>query len=160
MNEAYGKYFPQAPPARATVKSGLAGSGFVVEITLIASAARREAIGTPPGGLPLSPAIRAGQRLFVSGMLGNTPDTTGDIGAQTRETLARIRKTLESAGASPADVVESLVYITDVGFFSAMNEPYRAFFGRDFPARTTVATPLVAPDGLVEIMMTAVVPSK
>jgi enamine deaminase RidA (YjgF/YER057c/UK114 family) len=39
-----------------------------------------------------------------------------------------------------------------------MNGAYRAFFQRDFPARATVQTGLVAPDGLVEIMSTAVKP--
>ena len=39
-----------------------------------------------------------------------------------------------------------------------MNGEYRAFFGADFPARATVVVPLVAADGLVEIMVTAVVP--
>ena len=39
-----------------------------------------------------------------------------------------------------------------------MNDEYRAFFGADFPARATVVTPLVAGDGLVEIMVTAVGP--
>jgi reactive intermediate/imine deaminase len=160
MNEVYRQFFPQSPPARATVKCGLAGSGAVVEITLVASTSRREMIGTPPGGLPLSPAIRAGQRLFVSGMLGNTPQTAGDAGAQTKETLARIGKTLGDAGSSPADVVDALVYLTDPAAFGAMNEQYRAFFGSGFPARATVATPLIADDGLVEIMVTAVVPSR
>ena len=37
-----------------------------------------------------------------------------------------------------------------------MNDVYRAFFGKAFPARATVQTGLVAPDGLVEIMVTAV----
>jgi enamine deaminase RidA (YjgF/YER057c/UK114 family) len=39
-----------------------------------------------------------------------------------------------------------------------MNERYRGFFGQAFPARTTVGTGLVAPEGLVEIMVTAVKP--
>jgi len=121
----------------------------------VASAAPRTAVGTPPGGLPLSPAIRAGNRLYVSGMLGNSPATAGDVQAQTRETLAKIGRTLADAGASPADVVEGLVYITDPSAFAAMNTEYRQFFGSAFPARATVVTPLVAPDGLVEIMVTA-----
>jgi 2-iminobutanoate/2-iminopropanoate deaminase len=127
-----------------------------VEITFTASTAPRQAIGVAPAGLPLSPAIRAGNRLYLSGMLGNTPANEGDAAAQTRETLARIASTLKAAGATPANVVESLVYITDARFFEPMNEQYRAFFGQDFPARTTVVTPLVAPDGLVEIMVGAV----
>ena len=158
MNEVYREFFPDAPPARATVQSGLAGPEAIVEITFVASSASRNAIGTPPSGLPLSPAIRAGQHLFVSGMLGNSQETAGDAAAQTRATLSRIDATLRDAGSSRADVVDALVYITDAASFGAMNGEYRAFFGADFPARATVVTPLVAADGLVEIMVTAVVP--
>jgi 2-iminobutanoate/2-iminopropanoate deaminase len=158
MNEVYGEYFPSAPPARATVKCGLAGPEAVVEITFIASAAARTPIGQPPAGLPLSPAVKAGNRLYLSGMLGNTPETEGDVAAQTRETLARIGRTLSAAGAQPADVVDGLVYLTDPAAFPPMNQEYRAFFGKDFPARATVVAPLVAPDGLVEIMVTALLP--
>jgi enamine deaminase RidA (YjgF/YER057c/UK114 family) len=42
--------------------------------------------------------------------------------------------------------------------FAAMNVAYRPFFAKDYPARATVQSGLVAPDGLVEIMMTAVRP--
>ena len=75
-----------------------------------------------------------------------------------RETLARIRKTLEAAGCTPQDVVDALVYLPDLKHYAAMNDAYRAFFQKSFPARATVGTPLFAPDGLVEIMMTAVKP--
>ena len=73
----------------------------------------------------------------------------------------RLRKTLEAAGASPGDVVEAIVYLKDVAYLAAMNDEYREFFfhpSGGFPARTTVGTPLVVDDGLVEIMLTAVVP--
>ena len=158
MNEVYGGFFPDAPPVRATVQSGLAGPEAVVEITFVASSSAREAIGTPPSGLPISPAIRAGQHLYVSGMLGNTPDAAGDVAAQTRATLSKIDETLRAAGASRADVVDALVYLTDASSFGAMNDEYRGFFGGDFPARATVVTPLVAGDALVEIMVTAATP--
>jgi 2-iminobutanoate/2-iminopropanoate deaminase len=157
MNETYRRYFPSAPPARATVGADLAGSQYNVEITLIASSARREAISDGrPANPNLSAAIRAGRHVYVSGMLGNTPETKGDPAAQTRETLARIRKALEAAGCSPDDVVDGLVYLTELKNYAAMNDVYRSFFGKSFPARATVQTRLVAPDGLVEIMVTAV----
>jgi reactive intermediate/imine deaminase len=155
MNEVYAGYFPSSPPARATVECRLAGPEASVEITFVASAAARTAIGAPPSGLPLSPAVKAGNRVYVSGMLGNSPATAGDVPAQTRETLAKIGRTLAEAGSAPADVVECLVYITDASAFAAMNREYRQFFGSAFPTRATVVTPLVAPDGLVEIMVTA-----
>ncbi len=159
MNAAYRRYFSSGPPARATVKAALAGSDYAVEITLVASSAKKEVIDDGrPANPNLSAAIRAGNRVYLAGMLGNTAETKGDAGAQTRETLARIRTALTAAGLTPADVVEGIVYLTEVGNFGAMNQPYRAFFERDFPARATVGAGLVTPDGLVEIMMTAVKP--
>ena len=157
MNDVYREFVGEAPPTRATVQAGLAASGFLVEMTFTASASPRQALGAPPPGVPLSPAVKAGKRLYVSGMLGNMPATAGNVSAQTEETLARIGKALAEGGASAADVVDATVYLTDAAAFDAMNERYRAFFGAEFPARATVVTPLVAPDGLVEIMVTAVV---
>ncbi len=159
MNATYKQYFPTAPPARATVKAALAGAQYAVEITMVASSAPRTVVSSSASrnpDLPLSEAIRAGDRLYLSGVLGNTESNKGDVAAQTRETLARIRRTLEAAGCTPADVVDSVVYLTDVQKFQAMNGEYRPFFEKDFPARTTVQTGLVAPEGLVEIMVTAV----
>lgn len=158
MNAVYRECLGTSPPVRATVQAGLAGQGFLVEMTFTASSSHRQPMGTPPPGVPLSPAVRSGRRLYLSGMLGNTPDTAGDVGAQTRGTLARIGRALADAGASPADVVDVTVFLTDARLFDEMNVAYRELFGPDFPARTTVVTPLVVPDGLVEIMATAVVP--
>jgi enamine deaminase RidA (YjgF/YER057c/UK114 family) len=119
----------------------------------VASSSPREAIGP---GQNLSRAIKSGNRLYVSGVLGNTADNAGDAGAQTRETLGRIRGTLETAGYTPADVVDGLVYLTDLTLFPQMNTEYRTLFGKDFPARSTVGAGLVSPGAVVEIMVTAV----
>jgi 2-iminobutanoate/2-iminopropanoate deaminase len=155
MNEVYRSYFTSGPPpARATVKTGLAGSEYTVEMTFVASSAPRQAIA---GGNPnLSAAIEAGNRLYLSGVLGNTAENAGDAAAQTREVLGKMRKTLETAGYGPEHVVDGLVYLTDLTLFPRMNDEYRAFFGRDFPARATVGTGLVANGAVVEIMATAV----
>ncbi len=153
MNEVYRSYFKADLPARATVKAGLAGPQFAVEMTFVASSAPRQAFAP---GTNLSSAIKAGNRLYVSGVLGHTPETAGKATEQTREIMARIRKTLEAAGYTPADVVDGLVYLTDLSQFAQMNEEYRAFFGKDFPARATVGSGLVAGGAVVEIMVTAV----
>ena len=92
MNTTYRQYFSSAPPARATVVTGLAGSQYNVEITLVASSAPQRVIDDGrPANPNLSAAIRAGDRVYLSGMLGNTAETKGDVAAQTRETLSRIR---------------------------------------------------------------------
>ena len=58
----------------------------------------------------------------------------------------------------PADVVDAVVYLSDLSLFQAMNGEYRAFFQKDFPARATVAAGLVSAGAVVEIMVTAVKP--
>jgi 2-iminobutanoate/2-iminopropanoate deaminase len=157
MNEAYRRYFKTAPPARATVQTGLASNQYSVEMTFVASSAARDAIedGRPPNP-NLSTGIRSGGRLYLSGTLGNTAANKADAAGQTRETLAKLRSALTAAGASPADVVESLVYVTDLKLVADIDREYRAFFAGHAPARTTVRSGLMADDGLVEIVMTAV----
>ena len=102
----------------------------------------------------LLPAIRVGRHVFVSGMLGNTAENAADVAAQTRETLARIAKTLAGADMTFADVVDSTVFLTDLANFAAMNTVYREFFPTAPPARATIGTGLVVGTGLVEIMVT------
>ena len=163
MNAVYREAFPSAPPARATVRCGLMGQDYLVEITMVAVRdAGRRGVTTPSAdGAPgkpnpvLSSAIQVGNRLYLSGMLGQTDATRGDVGAQTQETLARLGRTLKAAGFEWRDVVEAIVYLPDASGFAAMNEAYRTTLPQPYPARTTVEAGLVAPDGLVEIMMTA-----
>ena len=164
MNAAYRTYFPNNPPARATVRANLMGTGYQIEITLVAvQSADRQTFVTPNAdgspGTPnpnLSSAVRVGNRLYVSGMLGNTDTNKGDAKAQTTETLARIGRTVKAAGFDWSHVVDGIVYMPDLTHFPKMNEAYREVFAKDFPARATVRSGLVNPDGLVEIMFTAV----
>lgn len=164
MNTAYRAHFPAAPPARATVKAGLTAADYLIEITMVAvKDASRTAIATPNAdGTPgtanpnLSAAIRVGRRLYLSGMLGTTSGDAGSVGAQTTEAFARIGRTLKAAGFDISNVVDGMVYLTDMGRFADMNAAYRQAFGKDFPTRTTVGAGLMGAGGLVEIMFTAV----
>ena len=164
MNAAYREGFPTAPPARATVRAGLTGSDYLVEITMLAVKDAARTVVTPPNadGTPgrvnpvLSPAIRVGDRLYLSGMLGSTEENKGDAGAQTREVMKRLGRALKAGGLEWNDVVDAVVYLPDLGAFRVMNEAYRQAFPGTLPARATVGAGLVAPDGLVEIMLTAV----
>lgn len=162
MNKAYVPNFPKNPPARATVIVGLPGPTYKVEVTMTAVKGPKEAFTTPgPDGSPgkpnpnLSSAIKVGNRLYVSGILGNTADNKGNTEAQTKEALTRIERTMKAAGFGFEHLVDGVVYITDVGNFQAMNNAYRPALVKDFPARATVVTGLVGADGLVEIMFVA-----
>ncbi|MDH4065653.1 MAG: Rid family hydrolase [Acidobacteriota bacterium] len=162
MNQNYRPAFPKDPPARATVVTGLPGPTYKVEVTMTAYRGAKQAFTTPAAdGTPgkpsanLSSAIKVGNRLYVSGITGNTPQNKGDMKAQASEALARIGRTLTSAGFSWNDVADGIVYITDIDQFAAMNEAYQSMFGKEFPARATVGTGLVGAEGLVEIMFVA-----
>lgn len=162
MNKAYVPHFPKDPPARATVIVGLPGPQYQVEITMTANKRPKQAFATPnadgtPGrpSATLSSAIKVGNTLYVAGLLGNNADNKGNVEAQTRETLARVDRTLKAAGFSFSDLVDGMVYLTDLAGFDAMNAGYRSVLGKDFPARATVKTGLVGADGLVEIMFIA-----
>jgi len=162
MNEVYRTYFPTDPPARATVKATLNSNDYLVEITMVAVQGTKTAITTPTeDGKPgtknpnLSSAIRVGNRLYLSGILGNTPANKGDVKGQAAETMARIGRTLKAAGFDWSNLVEGMVYLPDLTKFGDMNASYREPIGKDFPARATVGAGLMNADGAVEIMFTA-----
>ena len=110
--------------------------------------------GTPAPRGPYSPAVRAGDFIFVSGQLAVDPETNkyvaGDIQHETRVTLNNIKRILEGAGATVADVVRVGVFLADGSEFAKMNEVYAEFFGDDKPARTTIVCKFAA-DIKVEI---------
>jgi 2-iminobutanoate/2-iminopropanoate deaminase len=111
--------------------------------------------GVPAPRGPYSPAVRAGDFIFVSGQGPIDPATNkmrlGDIGQETRIVLTNIQSILEGCGATMADVVKCSVFLADGADFAAMNEVYVEFFGANKPARTTVACRFAIPEMKVEI---------
>lgn len=105
--------------------------------------------------LPLSPAVKAGGFVFVSGYSGfkhrETEAPVEGIEAQTRETLEVIKDTLEAAGSSLDKVVKVTVFLAHAHDFPKMNQVYSTFFPKDPPARSTLVTGLALPELLVEV---------
>lgn len=121
-----------------------------------------------PAGAPLpvgpyTPAIIAGDFVFVSGQGPNKPGTReileGDIKVQTRQVLENIRTILAAAGCTMADVVKVSAHLADIKDFSAYNEVYAEYFPQPYPARTTVQSVLPGPF-TVEIEVTALRPAE
>jgi 2-iminobutanoate/2-iminopropanoate deaminase len=110
-------------------------------------------VPTPRG--PYSPAVRAGDFIFVAGQGPSDPVTNqmsfGDIKHETRVVLNNVKRILEGCGASMADVVKCSVFLRDGKDFAAMNEVYAEFFGDEKPARTTVEAKFAVPEMKVEI---------
>jgi reactive intermediate/imine deaminase len=103
------------------------------------------AAGGPAPAGAYSPAIRAGDLLFVSGQVPKDPRTgemPAGIAAQTRQVLENVRAVLATAGATLDDVVSVTAYLADIGDWAEFNETYRATFRAPYPTRTTVGAHL------------------
>jgi 2-iminobutanoate/2-iminopropanoate deaminase len=110
----------------------------------------REAISSnaiAPTGGPFSPAVRAGEFVFLSGQVAQLPTTgkllAGDASAQTEQIFKNL------------DVVRVAVHLTDMKDFEQMNAVYVRNFEPPYPARTTVAVAALPMGALVEIDLVA-----
>lgn len=111
--------------------------------------------------LPFSAAVRVGDTLYLSGMIGNVPGTMelapGGIQGQTRQALENIKATLEHVGSSMDNVVKCTVFLADMSEWQAMNEIYVTFFDK-MPARSAFGANGLALDGKLEIECIATMP--
>ncbi|MBE7540154.1 MAG: RidA family protein [Opitutaceae bacterium] len=93
-----------------------------------------------------SAAVEIDGWIFVSGQgpldLATGEIRSGTIEAETRLTLSHIRRILETAGASMADVVRCTCHLADIRDFDRFNLVYAEHFPKPFPARTTVQSVL------------------
>ena len=89
---------------------------------------------------PLAQAIRHGNMLFLSGQGSLDPSTgevvSGDIEAQTRQTLDNLMTILESAGATSKNIVNMRVILRNVADFPRFNETFREYFAGEKVTRT------------------------
>ncbi len=94
-----------------------------------------------PLPVPFSKAVRAGDFLFLAGVLamdaqGNLVE--GDVQVQTRVVLERIAATLAECGATMAHVVRTTIWLADLSDFAAFNAEYAKHFAGALPARSCV----------------------
>jgi 2-iminobutanoate/2-iminopropanoate deaminase len=125
----------------------------------------RQAVAAPdaPGAIgPYSPAIRAGNLLFVSGQIPVDPATgkvvDGDITAQTEQVMRNLGSLLKAAGCGFEHVARTTVFLADLSDFVAMNQCYATFMVSPPPARSTVQVARLPRDAKIEIDAIAVIP--
>lgn len=129
-----------------------------------AKAAVRQAITAPDAPQAMgaySPAIRAGNLVFVSGQIPIDPASgsliTGDIAAQTDRVMRNITALLKAAGLGFEHVVRCTVFLSDMNEFGGMNEVYGRYIVDPPPARATVQVARLPRDVKVEIDVIAVI---
>ncbi|WP_295977938.1 RidA family protein [uncultured Variovorax sp.] len=124
-----------------------------------------EYLGAPPLASdrqvrPFSPAVRAGDFIYVSGQVPvdkNGELVVGGIEAQTRQVMENIKSVLALAGATLDDVCKSTCWLQDARDFGAFNRIYMSYFGENKPARSTTEARLMI-DARVEIDVVAYKP--
>jgi 2-iminobutanoate/2-iminopropanoate deaminase len=129
-----------------------------------AAGSLRQAISSPDAPSAIgaySPAIRAGNLLFVSGQVPMNPATgtlvDGDITAQTEQVMRNLSALLKAAGAGFGHVVKTTVYLADMNDFAAMNVVYGRYMVDPPPARATVEVARLPRDVKVEIDLIAMI---
>ena len=121
----------------------------------------REVISTPdaPSSPLYSQAVRAGDHIYTSGLVGIDPGTGSLAGPtiqeQTRQAISNCQAVLRAAGASLDDVVEVGVLLTNPTDFAGMNEEYATWFPADPPTRYVTKLGVEQPGLLVSVRMTA-----
>lgn len=111
---------------------------------------------------PYSQATVAGGMLFISGQLGIDPatgDLPPDVEGQAKQSLANLRAILKEAGATPAHVVKTTVFLASMDDFAAVNKIYSETFGENPPARSCIAVAALPKAGLVEVEAIAILPA-
>ena len=90
---------------------------------------------------PFSPAVRAGDFVFIAGQPG-IDASTGDVppggfAAEARQAFTNLRTVVEAAGTTFDRVVRTTVFLGSAADFPAMNELFAEFFPTAPPVRST-----------------------
>jgi len=103
---------------------------------------------------PFSEAVRAGNLLFLSGVLGTDSANNvvpGGIKAETKQALENIKAALQRNGLGMDRVVKCTVFLADIAEWPAMNEVYATFFPTNKPARSALGGVQLVRQGRLEI---------
>ena len=125
-----------------------------------------EYLGNPPlasdrQARPFSPAVRAGDFVYVSGQVpadARGEIVAGGIEAQTHQVMANLQAALALAGATFDDVCKCTCWLADARDFGAFNRVYMSYFPNGRPARSTTEARLMV-DAKVEVDAIAYKPS-
>ena len=116
-----------------------------------------------PKSFTFSPAVRAGNLLFISGTTASDENGKivgpGDIVAQTRYIYEKFGKLLASVGADFEHIAQTTEYITTSENYRKTADVRREIFKGRFPASTGVIIKGLLREGaLIEISAVAVLP--
>ena len=109
-----------------------------------------------------SRAVRVGDHVFVSGTVATNEHgelvAPGDPYAQTIQVLENLKRALERAGSSMADVVRTRMFVTDISQWKAYGRAHGEYFRDIRPVTSMIEVKgLIDPSLLIEIEADALV---
>ena len=116
--------------------------------------------GSGGQSLPFSPAVRAGDFVYVSGQTAMNDQgeiVSGGIEVQAHKVFEIIKNILEMAGCGMEDVIKVNVWLDDTRDFAGYNRIFAEYFTENPPARSTVQSKLVV-DAKIEADVVAYKP--
>ncbi|MBK0383158.1 RidA family protein [Pedobacter sp. SD-b] len=109
---------------------------------------------------PYNQAILAHDTLYISGQIAIDPKTgqvvNDSLEEETLQVLENLKAVLEAAGLSFKNIVKTSIFLSDMDYFSKVNEIYGNYFEGEFPARETLAVKTLPKNVNVEISAIAV----
>ncbi|XP_062846845.1 2-iminobutanoate/2-iminopropanoate deaminase isoform X2 [Trichomycterus rosablanca] len=107
-----------------------------------------------------SQAVVVDRTMYISGQLGMDTASgqlvAGDVQAQAKQALINMGEILKAAGCGYENVVKATVLLADMNDFNSVNDVYKQFFTKNFPARAAYQVAALPRGGLVEIEAIAV----
>ena len=107
-------------------------------------------------------SVKVGDTIYVSGQVSHDDDGNivgqGDMEAQMRQAYANIRKVLSQYGATMDNIVDEILFVTDMNnaFAAAVKCRNEVFFGSPVVASTIVQIQRLAfPELMIEIKCVA-----
>ncbi|WP_434643678.1 RidA family protein [Klebsiella sp. I138] len=114
--------------------------------------------GLPDIGQPFSWATRGGGMLFTAHGPVRADGTidTGPAERQIALTFDNLIQALRAAGSHSDNVLQVIIYLTDVNDVARLDDIYRRYFNAPYPNRSTVIVDkLVVPGMKIEITVSA-----
>ncbi|KEY58067.1 RidA family protein [Serratia sp. DD3] len=115
--------------------------------------------GLPDIGQPFSWATSGGGMLFTAHgpvKMDGSIDT-GDPEKQIRLTFDNLATTLKAAKSHSDNVLQVIVYLTDIKYVKLLDSIYKNYFDAPYPNRSTVIVDkLVVPGMIIEITVSAI----
>ncbi|KAJ8922105.1 hypothetical protein NQ315_004037 [Exocentrus adspersus] len=126
------------------------------------SGLNRTIVSTSSAPQPVAPynqGVILDSTMYVSGVLGLDKDTMkiveGDVTTETRQALRNLGYILQAGNSSYDKVVKSTIFLSDMNDFAAVNDVYREFFVKDFPARSAFQVAKLPLNARIEIEVIA-----